>query len=128
YGQADFVGVMDGASRFVRGDAIAGAVILLVNIVGGLFIGIINHGMSPGEAFNVFTKLTIGDGLVSQVPAFLISLAAGLIVTRSSASTDLNVDVTGQLFSKPAVFATPAGFFGIMSFTPLPTPPPLYLG
>jgi flagellar biosynthesis protein FlhA len=128
YRQADFFGAMDGASRFVRGDAIAGAVILMVNIVGGLFLGIINHGMSPGEAFNVFTKLTIGDGLVSQVPAFLISLAAGLIVTRSSASTDLNVDVTGQLFSKPAVLATAAAFLGIMALTPLPKLPLLTLG
>ncbi len=84
YRQADFFGAMDGASRFVRGDAIAGVVILLVNIGGGLFLGMVNHGMSPGEAINVFTKLTIGDGLASQVPAFLISLATGLIVTRSS--------------------------------------------
>ena len=128
YRQADFFGAMDGASRFVRGDAIAGAVILLVNIVGGLLLGIINHGMSPGEAFNVFTKLTIGDGLVSQIPAFLISLAAGLIVTRSSASTDLNVDVTGQLFSKPAVMGTAAAFLGFMALTPLPKLPLLTLG
>jgi flagellar biosynthesis protein FlhA len=84
--------------------------------------------MSPGEAFNVFTKLTIGDGLVSQVPAFLISLAAGLIVTRSSASTDLNVDVTGQLFSKPAVMATAAAFLGLLALTPLPKVPLLTLG
>ena len=97
---------MDGAGKFVRGDAIAGVVILLVNIAGGLFLGMVNHGMSLGEAVNVFTKLTIGDGLVSQVPAFLISLAAGLIVTRSSSSTDLNRDVIGQLFSRPGVLAT----------------------
>ena len=128
YRQADFFGAMDGASRFVRGDAIAGVVILLVNIVGGLLLGIINHGMSLGEAFNVFTKLTIGDGLVSQVPAFLISLAAGLIVTRSSSSTDLSVDVTGQLFSKPAVLATAAAFLGFMALTPLPKLPLLTLG
>ena len=84
YRQADFFGAMDGAGKFVRGDAIAGIVITLVNIGAGLFLGMVNHGMSLGEAVNVFTKLTIGDGLVSQVPAFLISLAAGLIVTRSS--------------------------------------------
>ena len=101
YRQADFFGAMDGAGKFVRGDAVAGVVIMLVNIGGGLFLGIVNHGMSLGEAVNVFTKLTIGDGLVSQVPAFLISLAAGLIVTRSSSSTDLGRDVVGQLFSQP---------------------------
>ena len=77
YRQADFFGAMDGASRFIRGDAIAGVVILLVNIGGGLLLGMIHHGMSLGEAVDVFTKLTIGDGLVSQVPAFLTSLAAG---------------------------------------------------
>jgi flagellar biosynthesis protein FlhA len=127
YRQADFFGAMDGASRFVRGDAIAGVVILLVNIFGGLLLGIINHGMSPGEAVNVFTKLTIGDGLVSQIPAFLISLAAGLIVTRSSSSTDLNRDVTGQLFSKPSVMGTAAVFLGLLSLTPLPKVPLLTL-
>jgi flagellar biosynthesis protein FlhA len=127
YRQADFFGAMDGASRFVRGDAIAGVVILLVNIVGGLLLGIINHGMSPLEAVNVFTKLTIGDGLVSQIPAFLISLAAGLIVTRSSSSTDLSRDVTGQLFSKPAVLGTAAAFLGFMALTPLPKLPLLTL-
>ena len=128
YRQADFFGAMDGASRFVRGDAIAGVVILLVNIVGGLFLGVINHGMSLGDAVNVFTKLTIGDGLVSQIPAFLISLAAGLIVTRSSSSTDLSEDVTFQLFSKPAVLGTAAAFLGFMALTPLPKVPLLTLG
>ena len=78
YRQADFFGAMDGAGKFVRGDAVAGVVILLVNIAGGLYLGIFNHEMTVGEAVNVFTKLTIGDGLVSQVPAFLISLACGI--------------------------------------------------
>jgi len=128
YRQADFFGAMDGASRFVRGDAIAGVVILLVNIGGGLFLGMSNYGMSPSEAVNVFTKLTIGDGLVSQVPAFLISLAAALIVTRSSSSTDLNRDVVGQLFSQPAVLGTAAVFLGLMAMTPLPKLPLLTLG
>ena len=128
YRQADFFGAMDGASRFVRGDAIAGVVILLVNIGGGLFLGMVNHGMSLGEAVNVFTKLTIGDGLVSQVPAFLISLAAGLIVTRSSSSTDLSRDVVGQLFSQPGVLGTAAVFLGLMALTPLPKLPLLTLG
>ena len=127
YRQADFFGAMDGASRFIRGDAIAGVVILLVNIGGGLLLGMINHGMSLGDAVNVFTKLTIGDGLVSQVPAFLTSLAAGLIVTRSSSSTDLSRDVVGQLFSHPGVLATAAVFLGLMALTPLPKTPLLTL-
>ena len=77
--QADFFGAMDGASKFVRGDAIAGIVITLINIVGGLFIGVIEQGCALGDAAGLFTRLTIGDGLASQVPAFLISLAAGLV-------------------------------------------------
>ncbi len=128
YRQADFFGAMDGASRFIRGDAIAGVVILLVNIGGGLLLGMINHGMSLGEAVNVFTKLTIGDGLVSQVPAFLTSLAAGLIVTRSSSSTDLSRDVISQLFSNPGVLTTAAVFLGLMALTPLPKIPLITLG
>jgi flagellar biosynthesis protein FlhA len=128
YRQADFFGAMDGAGKFVRGDAVAGVVILLVNIAGGLFLGMMNYGMGPGEAINVFTKLTIGDGLVSQVPAFLISLAAGLIVTRSSSSTDLNRDVVSQLFTQPGVLATAAVFLGLMALTPLPKLPLLALG
>ena len=91
--QADFFGAMDGASKFVRGDAIAGIVITLINIVGGLVIGVVESGMSLSEAGSLFTKLTIGDGLVSQVPAFLISLAAGLLVTRSSHEVNLPVGV-----------------------------------
>jgi flagellar biosynthesis protein FlhA len=127
YRQSDFFGAMDGASRFVRGDAIAGVVILLVNILGGLFLGVVNHGMSPSDAINVFTRLTIGDGLVSQVPAFLISLAAGLVVTRSSSSTDLNRDVIHQLFARPGVLGTAALFLGLMALTPLPKLPLLVL-
>jgi flagellar biosynthesis protein FlhA len=127
YRQADFFGAMDGASRFVRGDAVAGVVILLVNIGGGLLLGIVNYGMSPGEAINIFTKLTIGDGLASQVPAFLISLATGLIVTRSSSSTDLNQDVVSQLVAKPSVLGTAAVFLVVMALTPLPKLPLLSL-
>ena len=128
YRQADFFGAMDGASRFVRGDAIAGVVILLVNIGGGLVLGMLNHGMSLTQAVDVFTKLTIGDGLVSQIPAFLTSLAAGLIVTRSSSSSNLSNDVVGQLFSKPSVLGTAAVFLGLMALTPLPKVPLLALG
>ncbi len=128
YRQSDFFGAMDGAGKFVRGDAVAGVVILLVNIAGGLYLGMVNYHMSAGEAVNVFTKLTIGDGLVSQVPAFLISLASGLIVTRSSSSTDLNRDVIEQLFTRPGVLGVAAVFVGLMALTPLPKLPLLALG
>jgi len=127
YRQADFFGAMDGAGKFVRGDAVAGLVILVVNIVGGLFLGVVNHGMSPAEAVNVFTKLTIGDGLVSQIPAFLISLAAGLIVTRSSTATDIGRDVVGQLTQNASVLGVSAGFLALLALTPLPKLPLLIL-
>ncbi len=127
YRQADFFGAMDGAGKFVRGDAIAGIIITFVNILGGLYLGIVENGMAPGEAVGVFTKLTIGDGLVSQVPAFLISLAAGLIVTRSSSATDLGRDVTGQLFGRPEVLGSAAGFLALLAFTALPKVPLLTL-
>ncbi|NUQ63473.1 MAG: flagellar biosynthesis protein FlhA [Pirellulales bacterium] len=121
--QADFFGAMDGASKFVRGDAIAGIVITLINIAGGLFIGVIEAGMELSEAAEVFTILTIGDGLVSQVPAFLISLAAGLLVTRSSNESDLPAEFIKQLFSRPHVLAVAGGFLGILIFTNLPALP-----
>ena len=121
--QADFFGAMDGASKFVRGDAIAGIVITLVNIIGGLFIGVIEDGMSVGQAASIFTKLTIGDGLVSQVPAFLISLAAGLLVTRSTNEVNLPAEFFGQLFSRPQALAVAGGFLGVLIFTSLPTAP-----
>lgn len=127
YRQADFFGAMDGAAKFVRGDAVAGVLITFVNILGGLYLGIAEHGMALGEAVDVFTKLTIGDGLVSQVPAFLISLAAGLIVTRSSSETDLNRDVTGQLLGNPDVLAVASGFLVLLAFTALPKLPLLTL-
>ncbi len=127
YRQADFFGAMDGAGKFVRGDAVAGIIIVIVNITAGLFLGVVQYGMNPAEAVNVFTKLTIGDGLVSQVPAFLISLAAGLIVTRSSSETDLGRDVTGQLFGRREVLAVAAVFLVALSFTALPKLPLLTL-
>jgi flagellar biosynthesis protein FlhA len=123
YRQADFFGAMDGAGKFVRGDAVAGLLITLVNIGAGLYLGVVNYGMSLTDAADVFTKLTIGDGLVTQVPAFLISLAAGLIVTRSSSETDLGRDVVGQLFGRPAVLWVAAGFLGLLAFTELPKLP-----
>jgi flagellar biosynthesis protein FlhA len=126
--QADFFGAMDGASKFVRGDAIAGIAITLINIVGGLCIGMIEAGMTAGEAAALFTKLTIGDGLVTQIPAFLISLAAGLLVTRSSHEVNLPVEFLRQLFSRPQALAVTGGFLGVLIFTSLPRIPLLAIG
>jgi flagellar biosynthesis protein FlhA len=126
--QADFFGAMDGASKFVRGDAIAAILITLINIVGGLVIGMLQGGMSFSQAADIFTKLTIGDGLVSQVPAFLISLAAGLLVTRSSNDTKLPSEFLRQLFSRPQALAVAGGFLGILIFTNLPTIPLAIIG
>ena len=126
--QADFFGAMDGASKFVRGDAIAGIVITLVNILGGLYVGVVEAGMNLTEAASLFTKLTIGDGLVSQVPAFLISLAAGLLVTRSSQSVNLPSEFLRQLFSRPRALAVAGGFLGVLIFTSLPTIPLAMIG
>jgi flagellar biosynthesis protein FlhA len=126
--QADFFGAMDGASKFVRGDAVAGIIITLVNIVGGLVIGVAEYGMDIGHAASLFTRLTIGDGLVSQVPAFLISLAAGLIVTRSTASVNLPAQFITQLFSRPQALMVTAAFLGVLIFTNLPAIPLLGIG
>ena len=126
--QADFFGAMDGASKFVRGDAIAGIVITLINIIGGFVIGVAQEGMTFAEAAKVFTMLSIGDGLVSQVPAFLISLAAGLLVTRSTQKTDLPAQFMAQLFSNPRALAVAAGFLSILVLTNLPKIPLLALG
>ncbi len=95
--EADFYGAMDGASKFVKGDAIAGVLITLINLIGGLIIGVAQNGMSFPEAVNRFSTLTIGDGLVSQIPALLISIASGMIVTRASGDRDLGSDVVGQI-------------------------------
>ncbi len=126
--QADFYGAMDGASKFVRGDAIASIVITLINILGGLYIGMVKNGMPFGQAVDVFTTLTIGDGLVTQVPAFLISLAAGLIVTRTSQASNLPRDVVAQLFRHPEAMFLATGFLVALSFTGLPALPLLMLG
>jgi flagellar biosynthesis protein FlhA len=121
--QADFYGAMDGASKFVRGDAIAGIVITIINIVGGLIIGVAEQGMPFAEAASIFTRLTIGDGLVSQVPAFLVSLAAGLLVTRSTQKSNLPHLFVTQLFSRPQALAVTGGFLAILISTDLPRIP-----
>ncbi|MEM6329295.1 MAG: flagellar biosynthesis protein FlhA [Planctomycetota bacterium] len=126
--QADFYGAMDGASKFVRGDAIAGIVITVINIVGGLIIGMIEYNMSLSEAGSLFTRLTIGDGLVSQVPAFLVSLAAGLLTTRSTQRTNLPQQFLTQLFSRPQALAVTGAFLAALVFTSLPRTPLLTLG
>jgi flagellar biosynthesis protein FlhA len=127
-GQADFYGAMDGASKFVRGDAIAGIVITLINILGGIFVGMVLNGMPFQRALEVFTTLSIGDGLVSQVPAFLISLASGLLVTRSSAESNLSQDVVGQMFRHSEAMFLAGAFVMALGFTGLPMLPMLVLG
>ncbi len=123
--EADFYGAMDGASKFVRGDAVAGIIITLINILGGFAIGAIAKGWTLSESLAVFTKLTIGDGLVSQIPAFVIAIAAGLIVARSGARQDLGTDLTNQLTSKPRALYLTSAFIGLMAFTGLPALPML---
>ncbi len=123
YRQADFFAAMDGAGKFVRGDAVAGLLITGINIIGGLAIGVFRAGMQPLEAIEIFTKLTIGDGLVAQIPALLTSLGAGLIVTRSSAKTNLGNDIARQLLGRPTVLGAAALFLVILSFTALPMIP-----
>jgi flagellar biosynthesis protein FlhA len=112
--QADFYGTMDGASKFVRGEAIAGLVITSVNIVGGLCIGVIYHGMQVAEAAEVFTRLTIGDGLVTQVPALMVSVGAALLVTKGTGGSGLARDLGRQLFASDRVFLVAAGFLAFL--------------
>jgi len=126
--EADFYGAMDGASKFVRGDAIAGIVIVIVNIIGGLYVGMVQHEWDVMTCIQLYTKLTIGDGLVSQVPAFIVSLASGLIVTRASGRTNLGEDMLGQIFSKPKALVITSVFLAIMTLTDLPKIPLLTVG
>lgn len=120
--EADFFGAMDGASKFVRGDAIAGIIITLINIVGGLLIGVLQKGLSLSNAAEFYTMLTIGDGLVSQIPALIISTAAGIVVTRNSGDRNIGTDMARQLFIKPRAVAIVAGALGILALVPgLPT-------
>lgn len=118
--EADFFGSMDGASKFVKGDAIASIIILLINLIGGFIIGMMVHGMDFATALSTYSVLTIGDGLVSQIPALLISTATGLIVTRASSEGNLAEDLTGQLLSYPKllyIVAVTVAFLGL--FTPI---------
>ena len=118
--EADFYGAMDGASKFVRGDAIAGIVITLVNIVGGFAIGAFEKGWTLTESISVFTRLTIGDGLVSQIPSFIISIAAGLIVARSNSNQPISEQIPVQLAAQPVALGLISGFLLLLALTPLP--------
>jgi len=126
--EADFYGAMDGASKFVRGDAVAGIIITFVNILGGIYTGMVVHGRDLAYCLETFTKLTIGDGLVSQIPAFIVSVAAGMIVTRATATSNLGEELLGQMTSHPTALALAAVFLGILAITPLPKVPLLLLG
>jgi len=116
--EADFYGSMDGASKFVRGDAIAGILILFINIIGGLAIGTLGHGLAVGEAGRTYTLLTIGDGLVTQIPALLLSTAVALIVTRMSRAQDMGGELTKQLFGHPKALGVAAGLLGLIGLVP----------
>ena len=140
--ESSFFGAMDGASKFVRGDAIAGIIITLINVIGGILIGVIQHGLGVGEAANVYTILTIGDGLVTQIPALIVSLAAGLIVTKGGTVGAANEAVLQQLGRFPKALYMAAGLLLGIGLLPggwvgwwgcgwwsrwvcSPTPPPL---
>ncbi|HEO70623.1 MAG TPA: EscV/YscV/HrcV family type III secretion system export apparatus protein, partial [Candidatus Hydrogenedentes bacterium] len=116
--EADFYGAMDGATKFVRGDAIAGIIITIVNIIGGLVIGVAVLGMPVGDALRIYTRLTIGDGLVSQVPALVLATAAGLIVTRTTTEANLGVDLTNQLTRYPRALGVAAAMLVLFGFVP----------
>ncbi|MEW6507399.1 MAG: flagellar biosynthesis protein FlhA [Bacteroidota bacterium] len=116
--EAEFYGAMDGASKFVKGDAIAGLIISGINIIGGFVIGVAQRGMSFSEAVQNYTILTIGDGLVSQIPALVIATAAGLVVTRSASGSALDLQIKSQLFSNSRVLATVSGAIFMFAFIP----------
>ncbi|WP_026375587.1 flagellar biosynthesis protein FlhA [Aestuariibacter salexigens] len=115
--EADFYGSMDGASKFVKGDAVAGLFIMLINIVGGLFIGMIQHDLAFGQAIEIYTILTIGDGLVAQIPSLLLSVATAIIVTRENDDQEMGFELTKQLADKRALYVTAALLF-VMGIVP----------
>ncbi|MCC3357456.1 flagellar biosynthesis protein FlhA [Bacillus sp. REN16] len=118
--EADFYGAMDGASKFVKGDAIAGIIIVLINLIFGFIIGMTQHGLGFQESLSKFTLLTIGDGLVSQIPALLISTATGIVVTRAASEGNLGADITKQLFAYPKMLYVTAGTIFLLGlFTPI---------
>ena len=116
--ESDFFGAMDGASKFVRGDAIAGILIMLINILGGLFVGVAQHDLAFADAAHTYTILTIGDGLVAQIPSLVISIAAGLVVSRVGDDEDISAQVVGQVFGNTQVLALTAVIVGILGMIP----------
>jgi flagellar biosynthesis protein FlhA len=116
--EADFYGAMDGASKFVRGDAVAGIMIMIITIIGGLVVGILQHDMSFTEASQVYVLLTIGDGLVAQIPSLLLSTSAAMIVTRANSSEDMNTQVVGQMFGSPQTLGVTSAILFIMGIIP----------
>ncbi|QSI78737.1 MULTISPECIES: flagellar biosynthesis protein FlhA [Niveibacterium] len=116
--EADFYGAMDGASKFVRGDAVAGILIMVINVFGGLIVGIVQHDLSAAEAGKVYTLLAIGDGLVAQLPALVISVAAGMVVSRVGDDQDVGAQVVGQVFTNPTVMVLTAAILGLMGLIP----------
>ncbi len=116
--EADFYGAMDGASKFVRGDAIAGILILMINIIGGLAVGTMQHGLSFSAAMHNYALLTIGDGLVAQIPSLVLSSSAAMMVTRVSSSQDMGQQILAQLFQKPRGLAVTAGVIGAIGLVP----------
>ncbi|NML99995.1 flagellar biosynthesis protein FlhA [Paraburkholderia sp. RP-4-7] len=116
--EAEFYGSMDGASKFVRGDAIAGLLIMVINIVGGLIVGMVQHGMDFASAGKTYTLLTIGDGLVAQIPSLVISTAAGVIVSRVATNEDIGTQLTGQLFTNPRVLVITGCILVLMGMIP----------
>lgn len=116
--ESDFFGAMDGASKFVRGDAIAGLIITAINIIGGLVLGVLFYNMGIGNAAETFTSLTIGDGLVSQIPAIIISMAAGIVITKAGAQNRLGVDLQSQLFGNPMALGLASGTLFVFALVP----------
>jgi flagellar biosynthesis protein FlhA len=122
--EAEFYGAMDGASKFVKGDAIAGLLINIVNIIGGFIIGVAQHGMSFTESLQTYTLLTVGDGLVTQIPALIVAVAAGMIVTRSAAGNAFDMEIRSQLFGNPKTLLIASGALMLFAIVPgLPTLP-----
>ncbi|WP_445947451.1 FHIPEP family type III secretion protein, partial [Shewanella sp.] len=116
--EADFYGAMDGASKFVKGDAIAGIMILVINILGGFIIGMLQHGLDFSTAAEIYTLLTIGDGLVAQIPGLLLSIAAALMVTRQNESGDMGKMLISQMFESPKALAIASGLLFTMGIVP----------
>jgi len=116
--EADFYGSMDGASKFVRGDAVAGIIIMLINVIGGLIVGVAQHDLGLAQAAETYTLLAIGDGLVAQIPALVISTAAGIVVSRVSSEEDLNQQILTQMFGRPQAIFLTAGILALMGLIP----------